>query len=39
MLAGTTVYISYPHIGVGHTFPILDLLNKLIFTFNVGIIG
>ena len=39
MSAGTTVYVSYSHIGVIHTFPILDLLNKLIFMFNVVIIG
>ena len=39
MSAGTTVHVSYPHIGVIHTFPILDLLNKLIFMFNVVIIG
>ena len=39
MLARTTVYVSYPHIGVIHTFPVLDLLNKLIFMFNVVIIG
>ena len=38
MSAGTTIHVSYPHISVIHTFPILDLLNKLIFMFNVVII-
>ena len=39
MLARTTVHAPYPHICVIHTFPILNLLNKLIFMFNVVIIG
>ena len=34
MLAGTTVYVSYPHICVTYTYPVLDLLNKLILMFN-----
>ena len=38
MSAGTTVYVSYPHIGVIHAFSILDLLNRLIFMFNIVII-
>ena len=38
MLARTPIHVSYPHISVIYTFPILDLLNKLIFMFNVVII-
>ena len=34
MLAGTTVYVSYPHISVIYTYPVLDLLNLLILMFN-----
>ena len=28
MSAGTTVHVSYPHIDVIHTFPILNLYHK-----------
>ena len=38
MSAGTTIHVSYQHISAIHTFPILDLLNKLIFMFNIIII-
>ena len=39
MLAETTVHVSYSHINIIYEFPILYLLNKLIFVFNVMIIG
>ena len=39
MSAGTTVHVSYSHIDVIYTFPILDSLNTLIFMFDVVIIG
>ena len=34
MSARTTVHVSYPHIHVIYTYPVLDLLNKLILMFN-----